>query len=116
MRNQCDHWAKISQICRGQQGRWESFAPFHAPETAVAGNTRPLIVEGIATANFDFASLNEANQIAEATEMGVVFGNAGDLSASMLVFIDEPGPRPTWPAVSDKRRRPSGGQLCLPRI
>lgn len=71
-------------------------------------NTRSLTVEGIATANFDFASLNEANQIAEATEMGVVFGNAGDLSPSMLVFIDEPGPRPTWPAVTDERRKARG--------
>ena len=41
-------------------------------------NTRSLTVEGIATANFDFASLNEANQIAEATEMGAVFGNVYD--------------------------------------
>jgi hypothetical protein len=41
--------------------------------------TRSLIVEGIAVANFDFVSLDEPNQIGEATVMGVLaFGNADD--------------------------------------
>jgi hypothetical protein len=48
-------------------------------ETALQENARSLIVEGIATANFDFVSLDEPNQIGEATVMGVLaFGNADD--------------------------------------
>lgn len=56
-----------------------SFAPFRAPETARQENARSLTVEGIATANFDFVSLDEPNQISEATVMGeLAFGNADD--------------------------------------
>jgi hypothetical protein len=48
-------------------------------EIALQENARSLIVEGIATANFDFVSLDEPNQIGEATVMGVLaFGNADD--------------------------------------
>jgi hypothetical protein len=40
---------------------------------------RSLIVERIATANLDFVSLDEPNQIGDATVMGVLaFGNAAD--------------------------------------
>ena len=48
-------------------------------ETALQENARSLIVEGIATANFDFVSLDEPNQIGEATITGALaFGNADD--------------------------------------
>jgi len=40
---------------------------------------RSLIVERIATANLDFVSLDEPNQIGEATVTGALaFGNADD--------------------------------------
>jgi hypothetical protein len=48
-------------------------------ETALQENARSLIVEGVATANFDFVSLDEPNQIGEATITGALaFGNADD--------------------------------------
>jgi hypothetical protein len=57
----------------------ESFAPFDAPEIALQENARSLIVERIATANFDFVSLDEPNQIGEAMVMGVLaFSDADD--------------------------------------
>jgi hypothetical protein len=48
-------------------------------ESALQENARSLIVEGVATANFDFVSLDEPNQIGEATVTGALaFGNADD--------------------------------------